>query len=43
MRQSRLMSLVETMANVIVGYDVEVQVLVFPVFGLAVRPSARHP
>jgi hypothetical protein len=28
MRQSRLMSLVETVANVIVGYDMEVQVLV---------------
>ena len=36
MRQSRLMSLVEAVANVVVGYGVAVvtQVLVFPVFGL---------
>ncbi len=36
MRQSRLMSLVEAMANVAVGYGVAVatQVVVFPRFGL---------
>ena len=36
MRQSRLMSLVEAMANVVVGYGVAVvtQMLVFPLFGL---------
>ena len=36
MRQSRLMSLVEAVANVIVGYGVAVltQMLVFPLFGL---------
>jgi len=36
MRQSRLMSLVESVANVIVGYVVAVvtQILIFPVFGL---------
>ena len=36
MKQSRLMSLVETVANVIVGYGVAVvtQILIFPVFGL---------
>ena len=36
MKQSRLMSLVESVANVIVGYDVAVctQILIFPVFGL---------
>ena len=36
MRQSRLMSLVESVANVIVGYGVAVvtQILIFPVFGL---------
>jgi hypothetical protein len=35
-RQSRLMSLVETVTNVVVGYAlaVWVQVLVFPLFGL---------
>ena len=38
MRQSRLMSLVESLANVLVGYGVAVvtQMLVFPLFGLAV-------
>ncbi len=38
MKQSRLMSLVESMANVLVGYGVAVltQVVVFPLFGLAV-------
>ncbi|PKP85901.1 MAG: hypothetical protein CVT70_14095 [Alphaproteobacteria bacterium HGW-Alphaproteobacteria-1] len=36
MKQSRLMSLVESVANVIVGYGVAVatQILVFPIFGL---------
>ena len=36
MRQSRLMSLVEALTNVVVGYAlaVWVQVLVFPLFGL---------
>ena len=36
MKQSRLMSLVESLANVLVGYSVAVvtQVLVFPLFGL---------
>ena len=38
MRQSRLMSLVESLANVLVGYVVAVatQMAVFPLFGLAV-------
>jgi len=36
MKQSRVMSLVEAVANVVVGYGVAVatQILVFPVFGL---------
>ena len=36
MKQSRLMSLVESVANMVVGYGVAVvtQVLIFPVFGL---------
>jgi hypothetical protein len=36
MKQSRLMSLVESVANVIVGYGIAVvtQILIFPVFGL---------
>ena len=36
MRQSRLMSLVEALANVAVGYGVAVltQMLMFPLFGL---------
>ena len=36
MKQSRLMSLVEALANVIVGYGVAVvtQILIFPIFGL---------
>ncbi len=36
MKQSRVMSLVEAVANVVVGYGVAVitQMLVFPVFGL---------
>ena len=36
MKQSRLMSMVESVANVIVGYGVSVvaQMLIFPVFGL---------
>ena len=38
MRQSRLMSLVEVGTNVVVGYGLAVtmQVLLFPLFGLAV-------
>ena len=38
MRQSRLMSLVEAVANVVVGYSIAVlvQMLLFPMFGLAV-------
>ena len=38
MKQTRLMSLVESLANVLVGYGVAVvtQMLVFPLFGLAV-------
>ena len=38
MKQSRLMSLVESLANVLVGYVVAVatQTAVFPLFGLAV-------
>jgi len=38
MKQSRLMSLVESLANVLVGYSVAVatQMVVFPLFGLAV-------
>ena len=36
MKQSRSMSLVESVANVIVGYGIAVltQILIFPVFGL---------
>ncbi len=36
MKQSRLMSLVEAVANVVFGYGVAVvtQILIFPVFGL---------
>ena len=36
MKQSRLMSLVESVANVIVGYGAAVatQILIFPIFGL---------
>ena len=42
MRQSRLMSLVEAIANVTVGYAVAVltQMLVFPLFGL--RTTVRE-
>ena len=38
MKQSRLMSLLESLANVLVGYVVAVvtQMVVFPLFGLAV-------
>lgn len=38
MKQSRAMSLVEALANVVVGYGIAVvtQVLVFPLFGLTV-------
>ena len=41
MKQSRLMSLVESLANVLVGYGVAVatQMAVFPMFGLAVTIS----
>ncbi|ODS95548.1 MAG: hypothetical protein ABS56_15605 [Lautropia sp. SCN 69-89] len=41
MKQSRLMSLVESLANVLVGYVVAVvtQMVVFPLFGLAVTIS----
>jgi hypothetical protein len=37
-RQSRLMSLVEAVANVVVGYGIAVamQLVLFPTFGLAV-------
>ena len=36
MKQSRLMSLVESVANVLIGYGVAVvtQILIFPIFGL---------
>lgn len=36
MKQTRIMSLIEAVANVVVGYGVAVvaQILVFPVFGL---------
>ena len=36
MKQSRLMSLIEAIANVFVGYGVAVvtQILIFPLFGL---------
>ncbi|GAB1364667.1 hypothetical protein MASR1M32_39030 [Rhodobacter sp.] len=36
MKQSRLMSLVESVANVVVGYGIAVvtQILIFPIFGL---------
>ena len=36
MKQSRVMSLVEAVVNVVVGYGVAVvtQILIFPVFGL---------
>lgn len=36
MKQTRLMSLVESIANVIIGYGVAVatQILIFPAFGL---------
>ena len=39
MKQSRLMSLVESVANVVVGYGVAVitQLVVFPWFGLPAR------
>ena len=38
MRQSRVMSLVEAVANVVVGYGVAVvvQIILFPAFGLGV-------
>ena len=36
MKQSRLMSLFEAVANVLIGYGVAVvtQILIFPIFGL---------
>lgn len=36
MKQSRIMSLLESVANVILGYGVAVvtQILIFPIFGL---------
>lgn len=41
MRQSRLMSFVEAVANVVVGYGIAVltQFLVFPLFGLSATIS----
>ena len=41
MKQSRLMSLMESLANLLVGYVVAVvtQMVVFPLFGLAVTIS----
>jgi len=43
MKQSRLMSLVESVANVIVGYGVAVvtQILIFPIFGLHTTLAQR--
>ncbi len=44
MKQSRLMSLVESLANVLVGYGVAVatQMSVFPLFGLAVTVTVTE-
>jgi hypothetical protein len=44
MKQSRLMSLVESLANVLVGYVVAVvtQMAVFPLFGLAVTVTVTE-
>ena len=41
MKQSRLMSLVEAITNVVVGYGIAVatQLVVFPLFGLPTRLS----
>lgn len=41
MKQSRRMSLVEAVGNVIVGYGVAVitQILIFPIFGLHTTPA----
>ena len=41
MKQSRLMSLVESLTNVLVGYGIAVvtQILIFPWFGLQVTPA----
>ena len=41
MRQSRRMSLLESLTNVAIGYGVAVatQIAVFPLFGLEVSPS----
>ena len=43
MRQSRLMSLIEAMTNVVVGLLVAVttQIMVFPILGLAGYPGAE--
>ena len=43
MKQSRRMSLVEALSNVLVGYGVAVatQIAVFPLFGLDVRLSVN--
>ena len=43
MRQSRLMSLVEAVANVVVGYGVAVlvQIAVFPLFGVSISLERR--
>ena len=43
MKQSRLMSLAESLANVLVGYGVAVvtQMVVFPLFGLAVTVTEK--
>ncbi|WP_206340907.1 DUF7220 family protein [Marinicauda algicola] len=52
MKQSRAMSLVESLANVAVGYGVAVvtQILIFPIFGLhttlaqnLMMPTTRTP
>jgi len=44
MKRSRLMSLVESLANVLVGYGVAVatQMAVFPLFGLAVTVTVTE-
>ena len=41
MKQTRLMSMIEAITNVVVGYGVAVvtQMLVFPVFGLHTTPA----
>jgi hypothetical protein len=44
MKQSRAMSLVESVANVVVGYAVAVvtQILIFPIFGLHTTLAQNH-